>query len=93
MTLIGEVSVQMDTSDTIFKTSYIKFYSSMIRIPFLGANFNTIMPIFILILGLIFGLLSLLKCKNRALGAIQKYSNGESKKEEAKDKNKKKAQD
>lgn len=75
MTIIGEVAPGK-TAD-LYSTSYVDFYSAMINVPFFGKYFNTIMPLFILIFGLLFAVLSLLKLKNRALSAFQKI--GESK--------------
>ena len=44
----------------------------MIKVPFLGTHFNTIMPLFIIIFGLVFAFLSVFKLKNRALDAFKK---------------------
>lgn len=68
MTLIGEIAPGKDAD--LFSTSYVDFYSSMINVPFFGKYFNTIMPLFILIFGLLFAALSMLKLKNKALGAF-----------------------
>ncbi len=70
--MLGEIS--QDKSDDPFGTSYVDFYSSMIRVPFVGSNFNTIMPAFILIFGIVFALLSVLNLKNKALEAFKKVS-------------------
>lgn len=68
MTIIGEVAPGKDSD--IYSTSYVDFYSSMINVPFFGKYFNTIMPMFIIIFGLIFAVLSVLKLKNKAVGAF-----------------------
>lgn len=82
MTIIGEVAPGKDSD--IYSTSYVDFYSSMINVPFFGKYFNTIMPMFIIIFGLIFAVLSVLKLKNKAVGAFQNIS--KSKEEKALDK-------
>ena len=43
----------------------------MIKVKFFGEYYNTIMPIFILVVGLIFALLSILKLKNKAVSAFK----------------------
>ena len=68
MTLIGEIAPGKNKD--IYSTSYVDFYSSMINVPFFGKYFNTIMPLFIIIFGLLFAALSALKLKNKALGAF-----------------------
>jgi hypothetical protein len=68
MTIVGEVAP--DKTDDEYSTSYVDFYSSMIRVPFFGKYFNTIMPLFILIFGVLFAVLSLLKLQNRAVKAF-----------------------
>jgi len=68
MTLIGEIAPGRDSD--IFSTSYVDFYSSMINVPFFGKYFNTIMPLFIIIFGLLFAALSVLKLKNKALNSF-----------------------
>jgi hypothetical protein len=68
MTIIGEVAPGKDADD--YSPSYVDFYSSMINTPFFGKYFNTIMPAFILVFGLLFALLSVLKLKNKAVSAF-----------------------
>ena len=72
MTILGEVAPSKDSDP--WGTSYVGFYSAMIRVPFLGSYFNTIMPVFILVFGLLFAALSALKLKNRVLAAFKKVS-------------------
>jgi hypothetical protein len=43
----------------------------MIKVPFLGSYFNTIMPVFILLFGSIFAIFSLFKLKSKTLTAIK----------------------
>ena len=71
MTILGEVKNEM--SNMKFKTSYTDFYSSMIRVPFFGENYNTIMPMFIIVFGIIFAILNALKLRNKALNAVKHY--------------------
>lgn len=68
MTLMGEIAPGK-TADA-YSTSYVDFYSGMINVPFFGKYFNTIMPLFILIFGLLFAALSALNLKNKAVGAF-----------------------
>ena len=72
MVIIGEVAPGM--SEYKFGTCYSDFYSSMIKVPFLGSNFNTIMPIFILIFGGVFAVFSLFKLKSKTLTAIKNFT-------------------
>lgn len=72
MTILGEVAPSKDQDP--WGTSYVDFYSSMIRVPFLGSYFNTIMPVFILVFGLLFAALSAMKLKNRVINAFKKVS-------------------
>lgn len=58
MTILGEVKAELNEME--FRTSYTDFYSSMIKVPFFGENYNTIMPIFIIIFGVIFAIISAL---------------------------------
>lgn len=61
-------------SSYAFGTSYCDFYSSMINVPFLGSYFNTIMPLFIIIIGGIFALFSLFKLKSKTLTAVKNFA-------------------
>lgn len=56
----------------------------MIKVPIFGDYYNTIMPIFIIVFGLIFALLSVLKLKNKAIQALKNYSEGKNKSDESK---------
>eukprot|EP00347_Sterkiella_histriomuscorum_P020171 403338832 len=79
MTLLGEIAPGKDKD--IYSTSYVDFYSSMINVPFFGKYFNTIMPLFIIIFGLLFAAMSVLKLKNRAVSAFQNISKSKEDKE------------
>ena len=57
MVILGEAAPGME--DKEFRTTYVDFYSSMIKVPFLGSYFNTIMPVFILLFGSIFAVFSM----------------------------------
>ena len=46
----------------------------MIKVPFLGSYFNTIMPMFILVFGSIFAFFSLFKLKSKTLTAIKRFT-------------------
>ena len=46
----------------------------MIKVPFLGSYFNTIMPIFILLFGSVFAALSIFKLKSKTLTAIKNFT-------------------
>lgn len=46
----------------------------MIKVPFLGSYFNTIMPVFILLFGSIFAIFSLFKLKSKTLTAIKQFT-------------------
>lgn len=75
MVILGEISaVAEDETVNPFTTSYIDFYSSMIRVPLFGQYFNTIMPLFILLFGGIFALMSFFKYQNKAIAAFKNYS-------------------
>jgi Na+-transporting methylmalonyl-CoA/oxaloacetate decarboxylase gamma subunit len=76
-----------------YRTAYTNFYSSMINVPFFGTHYNTIMPLFIIVFGLVFALLTLLKCKNRAMSALQTYNKRGDASTTVSDKDKKKPND
>ena len=46
----------------------------MINVPFLGSYFNTIMPLFIIIIGSIFALFSIFKLKSKTLHAVKHFA-------------------
>ena len=79
MVILGEVCV--DCLGDPFGTSYVDFYASMIKVPFLGTYFNTMMPLFILIFGFIFALLSIFKLKSKTLSVFKRYSKSKEEKE------------
>ena len=72
MVILGEVAPGMEEQP--FGTCYVDFYSSMIKVPFLGSYFNTIMPIFILLFGSVFAALSIFKLKSKTLTAIKNFT-------------------
>ncbi len=72
MVILGEVAPGMETHK--FGTCYADFYSSMIKVPFLGSYFNTIMPVFILIFGSIFAIFSIFKFKSKTLHAVKNFT-------------------
>ena len=72
MVIIGEAAPGMEEYE--FGTSYVDFYSSMIKVPFLGSYFNTIMPVFILVFGFVFAALSIFKLKSKTLTAIKNFT-------------------
>ena len=88
MVILGEVTLAK--FDDPFSTCYVDFYASMIKVPFLGSYFNSIMPLFILIFGLLFALLSLFKLKNRALAIYKRFSKSKEEREIEDKKGKKK---
>jgi len=71
----------------------IDFYSSMINVPFFGKYFNTIMPLFIIIFGVLFAILSALKLKNRAVSAFTNLSKSKEEKQKDAEEKKKNGQD
>lgn len=72
MVILGEVTPGME--DSPFGTCYVDFYSSMIKVPFLGDYFSRIMPVFILLFGSVFAALSLGKLKSKTLTAIKNFT-------------------
>jgi hypothetical protein len=72
MVMLGEATPGMEEYE--FGTCYVDFYSSMIKVPFLGSYFNTIMPVFILIFGFLFAALSMFKLKNKSLTALKHFT-------------------
>lgn len=72
MVIIGEVAPGME--EYRFGTCYADFYSSMIKLPFLGSYFNTIMPVFILIFGAMFAIFSLFKLRSKTLTALKNFT-------------------
>ncbi len=72
MVILGEAAPGME--DKEFRTTYVDFYSSMIKVPFLGSYFNTIMPVFILLFGSIFAVFSIFKLKSKTLTAIKQFT-------------------
>ena len=69
MVMIGEATLEMQ--DDEYGTSYVDFYSAMLKVPFLGNSFNKIMPLFILVFGAIFAIFSLFKLKSKTLTALK----------------------
>jgi hypothetical protein len=72
MVILGEAAPGMEEYE--FGTQYVDFYSSMIKVPFLGSYFNTIMPMFILVFGSFFAVFSLFKLKSKTLTAIKRFT-------------------
>lgn len=72
MVILGEVTPGME--DSPFSTGYVDFYSSMIKVPFLGDYFSRIMPVFILLFGSVFAALSLGKLRSKTLTAIKNFT-------------------
>lgn len=72
MVILGEVAPGME--EYKFGTCYADFYSSMIKLPFLGSYFNTIMPVFILIFGAMFAIFSLFKLRSKTLTALKNFT-------------------
>ena len=72
MVILGEAKPGMEEDQ--FGTSYVDFYSSMLKVPFLGSYFNTIMPVFILLFGAFFAALSLFQLKSKTLTAIKQFT-------------------
>ena len=70
MVIIGEAAPGKDTDP--FGTTYVDFYASMLKVPFLGSYFNTIMPLFILVFGMLFAIMSVFKLKSQALSALKR---------------------
>ena len=87
MTIIGEI--RANEAASTYSTSYVDFYSSMIKVKFIGEYFNTIMPLFILIFGIIFALLSMMKMQNRAIQAFKKIGKSKEEKEKLDEESKK----
>ena len=87
MTIVGEVAPGKTNGP--YSTSYVDFYSSMINVPFFGKYFNTIMPLFIIIFGVLFAVLSALKLKNRAISAFTNLSKTKEEKQKEKEKKEK----
>lgn len=50
------------TCEGPFCTSYVHFYSSMIKCPWIGTNYNEIMSFLMIVVGLGCALLSILRC-------------------------------
>lgn len=72
MVILGEVAPGMEEYE--YGTCYADFYSSMIKVPFLGSNFNRIMPMFVLVLGALFAGLSIFKLKSKTLTALKNFT-------------------
>lgn len=72
MVILGQITPEANQGP--FTTAYANFYSSMIRVPLFGQYYNRISPLFILIFGGIFALMSFFKYQNKALSTLKKYS-------------------
>lgn len=68
MVICGEVTPGFEND--FYHTSFATFYGSMINIKFFGDNYNLICPLFILISGFLFALLSICSLDNQAVKAI-----------------------
>jgi hypothetical protein len=71
MVILGEISPDKSETKGI-TTSYQEFYSSMIRVPYLGSLIPIILPALVVIFSLIFAILSIFKLKNKALSAFKR---------------------
>jgi hypothetical protein len=79
MVLLGELSSTPADSDLRnITTSYQDFYSSMIRVPYLGKLVPILLPALVVLFSCLFAILSIFKLKNRALSAFKKVSGGDS---------------
>ena len=72
MAILGEVADPIPYP--AYQPSYINFYSGMIKTPFIGTKYNYIMAFCICVVGLIFALMSLLNCQNKALNTLKKVN-------------------
>lgn len=72
MVILGQITPE--ANQTPFTTAYANFYSSMIKVPLFGQYYNRISPLFILIFGGIFALMSFFKYQNKALSTLKRYS-------------------
>ena len=57
-----------------FQTSFLHFYSSMLRTPFLGTQLNYILPGLMLTLSLVFLFLRYLKYEKKAVTLIKRLN-------------------
>ena len=60
-----------------YQTSFIKFYSSMIRTPFLGDKYNYLLPGAMLIFSLLFLLLSFLRYETALVAMMRRINHAE----------------
>jgi hypothetical protein len=90
MVILGEAAPGMEEYE--FGTQYVDFYSSMIKVPFLGSYFNTIMPMFILVFGSVFAVFSLFKLKSKTLTALKRFTKRNLTEDGATDKEKERGQ-
>ncbi len=72
MVILGEAAPGMEEYE--FGTQYVDFYASLLKVPFLGSYFNTIMPVFIILFGSLFAFYSLFKLKSKTLTALKKFA-------------------
>ena len=83
MVMTGEVQLKIDQNLGIeneaasYQTSFIKFYSSMIRTPFLGDKYNYLLPGAILIFSLLFLLLSCLRYETALVAMMRRINHAE----------------
>ena len=78
MVMSGEVglfnqSLQMEAQDQ-YQTSFINFYGSLLKTPFLGDQYNYILPGLMLLLCLIFLLLNCAKYEQRIVAFLRRYN-------------------
>ena len=89
MVMAGEVCLRIESTQIeissdeasqaglAFQTSFIKFYSSMIETPFLGDQYNYLLPGAILLFSLSFLLLSYLNYESRVVSSLRRYNDSQ----------------
>ena len=83
MVMAGEVRLRTDQiekgtsgGEFQFQTSFIKFYSSMIETPFLGDQYNYLLPGAVLVFSILFLLLSVFRYESKGVAMLRRYNHG-----------------
>ena len=85
MVMAGEVRLRIESTksdvsseleeELAFQTSFIKFYSSMIETPFLGDQYNYLLPGAMLLFSICFLLLNYFKYESSFVSTLRRYNN------------------
>lgn len=75
MVILDEVRQEVVASP--FRTGFADLYHPMLNVPFFGTEYNTILPCFIVIFGLLFAVLQVFRIDNKAMATLKRIGGGD----------------